>query len=225
MTLSGLITNLLDVSRVQAGALAVSCSPVSIADVILPALDELGFGPADVELAVADDLPLILADPGLLQRVLVNLLENAQRFSPLGCPVRVSASRFGGTVEIRVVDSGPGVASDRRDDILCHSSVWAIPTTSPVSVSASRSPRDSSRGWGHPRCGRYPRWRPHDGDLASRRGRERSPAASGGAAVRVAAVRRADSRRLRRHRCRGYLRLYLAQLRKKLEPAPSRPAI
>ncbi|MBC7402219.1 MAG: sensor histidine kinase KdpD [Microbacteriaceae bacterium] len=117
LTLSGLITNLLDVSRVQAGALAVSCSPLGIAEVVLPALDELGLGPADVELAVADDLPFILADPGLLQRVLVNLLENARQFSPLDHPVRVSASLFGGTVEIRVVDSGPGVASDRRDDI------------------------------------------------------------------------------------------------------------
>ncbi|MBC7761234.1 MAG: histidine kinase, partial [Candidatus Saccharibacteria bacterium] len=94
-----------------------SCCPVFIADVILPALDELGLGPADVELAIADDLPLMLADPGLLQRVLVNLIENARRFSPLGHPVRVSASWFGRTVEIRVVDCGPGVASDRLDDI------------------------------------------------------------------------------------------------------------
>ncbi len=116
-TLADLVTNLLDVSRVQAGALAVTTAPLLVEDVILEAIDELGLGPADVELGIAEDLPEVLADHGLLQRVLVNLLENARRYSEPGEPVRISASTFAGSVEVRVTDTGPGVPRDRREDI------------------------------------------------------------------------------------------------------------
>ncbi|MBC7763910.1 MAG: sensor histidine kinase KdpD [Candidatus Saccharibacteria bacterium] len=116
-TLADLVTNLLDVSRVQAGALAVTTAPLLVEDVILEAIDELGLGPADVELGIAEDLPEVLADHGLLQRVLVNLLENARRYSPPGESVRISASAFAGSLEVRVTDTGPGVPEDRREDI------------------------------------------------------------------------------------------------------------
>lgn len=116
-TLSFLVTSLLDVSRLQAGALAVSLVDVDVDDVILPALDELGFGPHEVELDLSQDLPSVLADPGLLQRVVVNLLANAHRYSPEGTRVRVSTSSFGRTAEIRVVDHGPGIPADRRDEV------------------------------------------------------------------------------------------------------------
>ena len=116
-TLAELVTDLLDVSRLQAGALAVTTEPLPVQDVVLAALDELGLGPADVELGIADDLPDVRADHALLQRVIVNLLDNARRFSKAGDPVRISASAFGGSVEIRVADTGPGVPPDRRDDI------------------------------------------------------------------------------------------------------------
>ena len=116
-SLSALVTNLLDVPRLQAGALAVSAHPVDVVEVVLPALDELGLGPADVELDLAPDLPPVVADAGLLQRVIVNLLDNARRFSPPGESVRISASTFAGSVEIRIVDRGPGVEEERRLDI------------------------------------------------------------------------------------------------------------
>ncbi|GAB2849063.1 DUF4118 domain-containing protein [Microbacterium insulae] len=116
-TLSALVTDLLDVSRVQAGVLAVSLSEVDSATVITAALDELGAGPDDVELALDSDLPMVSADPVLLQRVLVNVLANALRHSPLGARVRVATSHLGRTAEIRVVDHGVGIAADRRDDM------------------------------------------------------------------------------------------------------------
>ena len=103
-SLSALVTNLLDVSRLQAGSLAVSATSIDVADVVLPALDELGLGPGDVELDLPADLPPIIADAGLLQRVVVNLLDNATRFSPAEHRVRVSASGFAGRVEIRIAD-------------------------------------------------------------------------------------------------------------------------
>lgn len=116
-SLSTLVTNLLDVSRVQAGALAVSAAVVDVDDVVLGALDELGLGPADVELALRASVPPVVADAVLLQRVLVNLLDNALRHSPDGTLVRISTSGFAGRVEVRVVDRGPGVPPERRDEI------------------------------------------------------------------------------------------------------------
>ncbi|MFP7832506.1 ATP-binding protein [Marisediminicola sp. LYQ134] len=116
-TLASLITDLLDVSRVEAGVLAVAVTRIDAEDVILPAFDELGIGPADVALHLGADLPPMLADPGLLTRVVVNLLDNARRYAPPGTRVRISTSAFGGIVEIRIADHGPGVAPERRDEI------------------------------------------------------------------------------------------------------------
>ncbi|UFS59118.1 ATP-binding protein [Subtercola endophyticus] len=116
-TLSLLVTNLLDVSRLQAGVLAVFLTPVDIGDIVLPALDELGLSPSTVELDLPETIKPVSADHGLLQRVIVNLLSNAVRYSPAGKRVLISASEFGGTVEIRIADQGPGVPAERWDDI------------------------------------------------------------------------------------------------------------
>ncbi|CAH0139132.1 DUF4118 domain-containing protein [Microbacterium sp. Bi128] len=116
-TLSVLVTDLLDVSRVQAGVLAVSLTAVDAADVVIATLDELGLGPDEVELALDPDLPALRADPVLLQRVLVNVLSNAVRYTPTGRRARVATSRLGGVAEIRVVDHGPGVAPERQSDM------------------------------------------------------------------------------------------------------------
>jgi len=116
-TLSALVTDLLDASRLQAGALAVALGPVDLVDVVLPSLDELGLGPDTVELDLPTEVSPVLADPGLLQRAVVNLLSNAVRFSPPGVPARVSASRFADTVQLRIMDHGPGIPADRRDEV------------------------------------------------------------------------------------------------------------
>lgn len=113
--LSKLITDLLDVGRAQAGVLAVSLQAVDIAGVVGQALDELGLGPDAVELDLDGDVPPASADPVLLQRVVVNVLDNAARHAPAGSRVRVSATRRGAGVDLRVVDHGAGVAPERRD--------------------------------------------------------------------------------------------------------------
>ena len=115
--LAGLVTNLLDVSRVEAGVLGVSIAPTELDDVISPALDELGVGPADVELDIAPELPLLAADGVLLQRVVVNLLGNALRYSPVGQRPVLAGSEFGGTVQVRVIDRGPGIPGERREAV------------------------------------------------------------------------------------------------------------
>ncbi|RFA16622.1 histidine kinase [Subtercola boreus] len=116
-TLSLLVTNLLDVTRLQAGALAVFLSPVDVEDIVLPAIDELGLGPDTIELDLPESTRPVTADHGLLERVIVNLLSNAVRFSPPGARVLISTSEFAGTVEIRIADRGPGVAPGRREEI------------------------------------------------------------------------------------------------------------
>lgn len=115
--LSALVSDLLDVSKLQAGVMTIALSSVEPTEVVLPALDELELGPDQVELDLPPDTPPASADPVLLQRVIVNLLLNAQRYNPAGTRVRVAASAFGGTVEIRVTDHGPGVAPERLDQI------------------------------------------------------------------------------------------------------------
>jgi two-component system sensor histidine kinase KdpD len=116
-TLTGLVTDLLDVSRLQAGVTGVSTTPTDVDDVVLPALDELGLGPDEVQLDLDPDLPAVDADPALLRRVLVNVLANAVRASPAGTRARVRTSAFADRVEIRVVDHGPGVPAERWPDL------------------------------------------------------------------------------------------------------------
>lgn len=116
-TLSSLVTNLLDASRLEAGVLAVSLCTVDAEDVILPALDELKLTPGDVELALDPDLPPLLADQGLLQRVVLNILDNARRYAPPGTRVRISTSSFAGIAQIRIIDHGPGIAAERLGDV------------------------------------------------------------------------------------------------------------
>lgn len=111
--LAELVTDLLDVSRLQAGALAVHPQRIYVDEVILASLDELGAGPAQIQLDLDADLPAVDADPVLLQRALVNVLANALRFNA-GKPVLVGSSALGDTVQIRVADSGPGVDEGRK---------------------------------------------------------------------------------------------------------------
>ena len=116
-TLSRLVTDLLDVSRVQAGVLAVSFEDVDAAAAVLGSLEELGLGPTEVDLALDPELPPLLADPVLLRRVLVNVLSNAVRHAPDGTRVRVESRRVRDTAQLCVIDRGAGVPEGQRDDM------------------------------------------------------------------------------------------------------------
>ena len=86
--LTRLVDNLLDMSRLQAGALSVVSRSVALDEVVPLALDDLGTAGRSVVVDVPDDLPEVLADPGLLERVVANLVGNAIRYSPAGTPPR-----------------------------------------------------------------------------------------------------------------------------------------
>ncbi|HEY7104108.1 MAG TPA: DUF4118 domain-containing protein [Mycobacteriales bacterium] len=113
--LSRLVENLLDLSRLQAGALAVFPQPVGLEDILPAVLRELE--PAVVESALELDLPEVMADPGLLERILVNVGTNAVRHSPPDRPPRIKGSAHRDRVEVRVIDFGPGVPEADWDRI------------------------------------------------------------------------------------------------------------
>jgi two-component system, OmpR family, sensor histidine kinase KdpD len=105
--LDDLVENLLAMSRLQAGVLSVQARPVALDEVVSRAVPQ-----APVRIAVGDDLPLVKADPGLLERVVANLVSNAVRVSD---SVTVDAVAAPSTVDLRVTDHGPGVPERDRD--------------------------------------------------------------------------------------------------------------
>jgi two-component system sensor histidine kinase KdpD len=111
--LDALIGNLLDMSRLHTGSLQPFLRPTAIDEVAPVALLGLD-GPARLEMAVPDGFPLVLADPGLLERVLANLFSNALRYSPPGRPPELRASLDGGAVLLEVTDHGPGVPDEQK---------------------------------------------------------------------------------------------------------------
>jgi two-component system sensor histidine kinase KdpD len=115
--LAAMVENLLDMSRLQAGAMDVLESPTAVDEVVARALDALGEASRDVRVDVPHDLPDVAADPGLLERVLANLIANAIRYAPAEHPPLITASALVGRLEIRVIDQGPGIPRDAQDAV------------------------------------------------------------------------------------------------------------
>jgi two-component system sensor histidine kinase KdpD len=106
--LDRLVGNLLDLSRLQAGAARPMRELWSVDELVGLALDELNTEDR-VEIDLADDLPPVLTDATQMQRTLVNVLENALRYSEAGSPVRLTGAEVGPEIVLRVTDEGPGV--------------------------------------------------------------------------------------------------------------------
>jgi two-component system, OmpR family, sensor histidine kinase KdpD len=115
--LTALVGNLLDMSRIQAGAVAARTMSVGLEEVVPAALAGLGERADKVEVDVPESLPPVRADPALLERVVANLVDNALAHSPAGSPVRVEAGEVGSKVLIRVIDRGPGIPVEERERI------------------------------------------------------------------------------------------------------------
>jgi two-component system sensor histidine kinase KdpD len=114
--LDGLIGNLLDMSRLHTGSLQPFLRPITVDEVAPIALRGLD-APAGVRFEVPDGMPLVLADPGLLERVLANLFSNALHHSPAARPPTLQAHRQDDTVVLEVVDHGPGVPDGLKTEI------------------------------------------------------------------------------------------------------------
>ena len=115
--LTHLVANLLDMSRLNAGAMSVLCRPVALDEVVPLALDGLGPVAQPVVVDVPDDLPEVQADPGLLERVVANLVANAVQYSPPDVPPMLTGSTLADHVELRVIDRGPGIPPSDLDRV------------------------------------------------------------------------------------------------------------
>jgi two-component system, OmpR family, sensor histidine kinase KdpD len=117
--LTRLVDNLLDLSRIEAGAARPRLDWCDLRDVVARAAAQAKgeSESAEIDVALPDDLPLVRADPSQLERVFTNLLENAIKFSPPGAPVRISGGSGASKVTVRVTDQGPGVPASIRGRI------------------------------------------------------------------------------------------------------------
>jgi two-component system, OmpR family, sensor histidine kinase KdpD len=105
------ITNLLDMARIEAGAVKLKAEPVDLVDSVAAALKDVrdSLGSRTVEVELPADLPLVRADPQLLHHCLINLLDNAARHSGEAAAVRVRGALADGDVLLSVEDHGPGL--------------------------------------------------------------------------------------------------------------------
>lgn len=115
--LNALISNLLDMSRIHTRSLQPFIRPTAldeVAPIVVRSLD----GAECLNFDIPDDLPLLAADPGLLERVLANLVANALRYSSPARPPTLAATSSSSAVTIEVVDHGPGVPVEKHQQIL-----------------------------------------------------------------------------------------------------------
>jgi two-component system sensor histidine kinase KdpD len=117
--LARLVTNLLDMTRIEAGALELRPTVMPLEELVDEALGTLGgiLGPDRVAVVAPVDLPMLRIDHVLISQVLANLLDNAERVAPASSPILIAARMApgdAGRVEIAVSDDGPGIAGDER---------------------------------------------------------------------------------------------------------------
>ncbi len=116
-----LLNDLLDLARSDAGRLTIAPAPTDVASLVEEATRTMRSQTAAREQALAEeieaDLPRVEADRDRIRQVLVNLLTNANEYSPQGAAIHVTASRRGAEVEIAVSDDGPGIPSDQLEYI------------------------------------------------------------------------------------------------------------
>ena len=115
--LTNLVDNLLDMSRLQTGALSLIRRPVGLDEVVPAALASLSQDCRNVVVDVPETLPRVNVDAALLERAIANLVDNAVRHSPADLPVRVEAGSVAHRIDLRVVDRGPGIPVAQRDVI------------------------------------------------------------------------------------------------------------
>ncbi len=115
--LNRLVTNMLDMARIEGGALHLTLEPVQVRDAVEAAVERLHKGSPDrrVEWNAGEAAVSVLADWDRLGQIFENLLSNADRFAPAGTPIEIRVSEEdAGYVTIRVIDSGPGIPPELR---------------------------------------------------------------------------------------------------------------
>jgi two-component system sensor histidine kinase KdpD len=109
--LNQLITNLLDESRVESGALRISKQRCDVQDLVGATLEQMGsrVGNRSIKTDIPAGLPFLFIDFGLIVQTLVNILDNAIKYSPADSPIDINAKEVAGEVHIEIADQGVGV--------------------------------------------------------------------------------------------------------------------
>jgi two-component system, OmpR family, sensor histidine kinase KdpD len=115
--LARLVDDLLDLSRIQAGAVHPRTDWCDLHEVVVNAIAQAQEGEHPLEYALPPDLPLVKADPAQLERVFVNLIQNAIDFSPRDAVVRVTGGVGTGYVTVRIIDRGRGIPRSQRANV------------------------------------------------------------------------------------------------------------
>lgn len=117
--LAGLVSNLLDMARLNAGNVSLRREWQPLEEVIGSSIKLLGsaLSAHPVRVALPADLPLLAFDAVLLERVFCNLLENAAKYSPDGAKVEIGAQALGDFVQVRVCDHGVGFPAKKQEDL------------------------------------------------------------------------------------------------------------
>lgn len=117
--LSRLVQNLLDMTRLESGAIVARMEWHALEDALGPALQRLApaLGERHVSTGIPKDLPLVPMDDVLVEQVLINLLDNAAKYTPSGSPIEISASVSNGAVEVAIADQGPGLGREEVDRV------------------------------------------------------------------------------------------------------------
>ncbi|HLE30519.1 MAG TPA: ATP-binding protein [Anaerolineales bacterium] len=116
--LSALVTDLLDLSKIQAGTFVVHREPCALAPLAERAAARARPAPgARLSFDIPPDLPAFPADPPRIEAVLRNLFENAVKYSPPDSPIRLTARPSNGRLLIHLADEGPGIPPEHREKI------------------------------------------------------------------------------------------------------------
>ena len=115
--LDRIVTNILSITKIEADALSVELRPTPLCDIARAAATRLGAGAKMIRLDITGDPLIIDADPILLDQALVNVLQNAVRYSPPSDVIEVAVWRENDRARLRVADHGPGVQPDEYEMI------------------------------------------------------------------------------------------------------------
>ena len=115
--LNRLVTNILDVGRLEAGEIEVQRVEVRLDEVLKSAITSVDSRGRSIQMHLAPELPRVVTDPALVARIITNVVSNACRFGPINQPVVIRAGVVGELVELLVIDRGPGMSLEQRDAV------------------------------------------------------------------------------------------------------------
>ena len=119
MRLNRFVANLLDMARVEAGALKLGVEPVDLTDAVAAAVHDTRrtLEGHEIRLDVSPALPLVRVDPQLFHHCLINLLDNAGRYGDPGTAITIEGRRLPGVLTLSIIDEGPGLPAGREREV------------------------------------------------------------------------------------------------------------